>query len=262
MVTAGIDVGTRFLKVSLVEGTDLAGSAIAEMRGSYEKSCSAAMEQALAAAGIRKRAIKKIIATGYGGHLVKKAAYTLKDAACIARGAHFLDNSIRTVIDAGGLFIKVITIDESGFLEQGYENERCAAGSGRFLEMIAESIEIPFGDISLHAAKSTDPYVSNSTCAVFAESDIISQVNAGRSGGDIIAGVINGIAARTASLVQGINTTGPLAITGGLARVKYFREELVRRLDREIIDLVIDPQILPSYGAAILAQGASMNRKK
>jgi predicted CoA-substrate-specific enzyme activase len=210
---------------------------------------------------MKKRKIHKFIATGYGGHLVRKAAYTLKDSACIARGAWFQDRRIKTVIDAGGLFIKVITIDESGFLEQGYENEKCAAGSGRFLEMIAESIDIPFSEISQYASQSLNPYVSTSTCAVFAESDIITQINTGRHGGDIIAGVINSIAAKTASLVQGADARGPMTLTGGLAKVSHFRNELIRRLGHEIVDCSIDPRLLPAYGAAILAQGAELNRR-
>jgi len=261
MITAGIDVGTRFLKVSIVDGTVLIGSAVVEMRGAFKKTSCSALEEAVAAAGIKKRDIKKIIATGYGGHLVKKAAYTLKDSACIARGAWLQDRRIKTVIDAGGLFIKVVTIDESGFLEQSYENEKCAAGSGRFLEMIAESIDIPFSDISQFAAKSMNPYVSTNTCAVFAESDIITQINMGRHGGDIIAGVINSIAAKTATLVQGAAAEGPIAITGGLAKVRHYRDELIKRLDHEVIGCPIDPQVLPSYGAALLAQGAEVNRR-
>ena len=144
MITAGVDVGTRFLKVCLVEGTTPLGHSCYEMdrkfSGLYKKAIEEAIEMARAFRGLRikKKMIKKTISTGYGSNLVKNAEYSLNEPVCIARGAFSLNSNIRTIVDAGGLFIRVATVDENGFLVDDYVNEKCAAGSGKFLEMIAD----------------------------------------------------------------------------------------------------------------------------
>jgi len=104
---------------------------------------------------------------------VKKAAFTLGEAACTAKAAFLLDRDIRTVVDMGGLFITVATLDQNGFLETTHVNERCAAGSGKFLEMVADAVGVPFDKISSLASFATEPYSFTSNCAVFAESEII-----------------------------------------------------------------------------------------
>ena len=144
MITAGIDVGTRFIKVALTDGENLRGYACAEMGPHFDAIIRSLLKEARVQAGAGIWDIKKIIATGFGGHLVKKAAFTLGEAACTAKAAFLLDRDIRTVVDMGGLFITVATLDQNGFLETTHVNERCAAGSGKFLETVAEAVGVPF----------------------------------------------------------------------------------------------------------------------
>ena len=194
--------------------------------------------------------------------MVKKAAYTLGEAACTARASFFLDCNVRTVIDMGGLFITVSTIDQNGFLETTNVNERCAAGSGKFLEMVAEAVGVPFTMISSLASQSTQPYSFSSNCAVFAESEIISQVNAGMKSSDVLAGVIRAVASKAASLIDGAGAEDSIALIGGLAKIPAVREMVSELTGRKMITLPIDGQSVAAFGAALLPQGKKMQRKK
>jgi predicted CoA-substrate-specific enzyme activase len=260
MITAGVDVGTRFLKVCIVESGVMLGSACHQMNGDFKRRYKEAFSEALQAAGanagtrLKPGSVKKIIATGFGAHLVKKATSALAEASCIARGVHELDPRVRTVIDAGGLFIRVIAIDENGSLEQCHMNEKCAAGSGKFLEMISDAINVPFESITEYASQSRDPFHLTNSCAVFAESDVISHLNSGRAAADILAGVIDSIAAKTVTLLESAGAEDLIAIAGGLSRVEAFVESLKKRSGREIVPVSIDPQMLPAFGGAIIAQ--------
>jgi predicted CoA-substrate-specific enzyme activase len=193
---------------------------------------------------------------------VKKAAFTLGEAACTARAAFFLDRNVRTVIDLGGLFITVSTLDENGFLETTHVNERCAAGSGKFLEMVAEAVEVPFAAISSIAAASSQPYSFSSSCAVFAESEIISQVNAGMKSSDVLAGVIKAIASKTASLIESAGANDNIVLIGGLSKVAAVREMLTGLTGRKMMTLPIDSQLIAAFGAALIAQGKMMRKRQ
>ena len=244
----------------MVESGAMLGSACRQMNGDFKHCYKEAFSEALQIAGtnsgirLRPGSVKKIIATGFGAHLIKKASSFQIEALCIARGIHELDAKVRTVIDAGGLFIRVIIIDDKGFLEQCHINEKCAAGSGKFLEMISEAINVPFESITEYASSSRDPFHLTNSCAVFAESDVISHLNNGRAAADILAGVIDSIAAKTVTLIESAGAEDVIAITGGLSRVRAFVESLKKMSGRDIVTVSIDPQMLSAFGGAILAQ--------
>jgi predicted CoA-substrate-specific enzyme activase len=262
MITAGVDVGTRFIKVCVTDGESLRGFACAEMGPHFDAIVRSLLKEARVQAQAGRWEIKKIIATGFGGHLVKKAAYALGETACTARAAFFFDRNVRTVIDLGGLFITVSTIDENGFLETTNVNERCAAGSGKFLEMVAEAVGVPFTMISSLASHSRQPYSLSSSCAVFAESEIISQVNAGMKSGDILAGVIRAVASKAASLIEGAGAKDSIALIGGLAKIPAVGEMLAGFTAKQMITLPIDSQLVAAFGAALIAQGKRMQRRR
>jgi predicted CoA-substrate-specific enzyme activase len=262
VITAGVDVGTRFIKVCVTDGEHLRGSACAEIGPRFDALIRSLLKEARVQARAGRWEIKKIVATGFGGHLVKKAAFTLGEAACAARSAFFFDRDIRTVIDLGGLFITVSTIDKNGFLETTHVNERCAAGSGKFLEMVAEAAEVPFTEISSCAAASRQPYSSSSSCAVFAESEIISQVNTGMKPSDILAGVIRAIASKTASLIDGAGAKDKIVLIGGLSKVSAVRDMLTELTGRSMTTLPIDSQLVAAFGAALIAQGKIIRKRQ
>ncbi|MFA5323983.1 MAG: acyl-CoA dehydratase activase [Smithella sp.] len=262
MITAGVDVGTRFIKVCVTDGESLRGAACAEMGANFDAIIRSLLKEARVQAQVGRWDIKKIIATGFGGHLVKKAAFTLGESACTARAAFFFDRHVGTVIDLGGLFITVATIDENGFLETTHINERCAAGSGKFLEMVAEAVEVPFAEISSCAAESRQPYSFSSNCAVFAESEIISKVNTGMKSSDILAGVIMAIASKAASLIEGAGAKDNIVLIGGLSKISAVREMLTGLTGRNMVMLPIDGQLIAAFGAALIAQGKIVRKRQ
>jgi predicted CoA-substrate-specific enzyme activase len=262
MITAGIDIGTRFIKVCVTDGEGLRGSACAEMGPHFDAIVRSLLKEARAQAQVGRWEIKKIIATGFGGHLVKKAAFALGEAVCTAKATFFFDRDVRTVIDLGGLFITVSTIDENGFLETTNVNERCAAGSGKFLEMVAEAVGVPFTVISSCAAESRQPYHFSSNCAVFAESEIISQVNAGMKSSDVLAGVIRAVSSKAASLIDGAGAKDRIALIGGLSKIPAVKDMLTELTGRRMMTLPIDSQLVAAFGAALIAQGKMMRKRQ
>ncbi|MEN6472688.1 MAG: acyl-CoA dehydratase activase [Syntrophaceae bacterium] len=261
MITAGFDIGTRAFKICLVEDTRLLSCVCRLADRNLEQSIRDCYKQLLAGQSLSRRQVNKAIATGYGANLVTYAAYELSEPACLARAAHQFDPGLSTLIDIGALFIRIVKIDENGFLEDSDVNEPCAAGSGKFLELVAEALAVSFEDISTIARRSLRPYAITSTCAVFAESEIISQINAGVASQDILAGALDALVSKVQALLGKAGDIGKkLALTGGVAKIPALREKLATALDKDLIAPPLDPQLIPAYGAALLAQGRSRRR--
>ncbi len=250
----GRDIGTRFIKTCIVENDRIIGYSIDEANREFNETLEASFLSALKMAGIKKRKIKKTITTGYGRMMFENDANTISEGICLAKAAFHLDKDIKTIIDTGSLFIHIATINEKGKLDDHCENEKCAAGSGKFLEMIAEAINVPIDSISAAALTSSAPYTLSNTCSVFAESEVISQINAGADSSDIIAGVIHSIASKISTLLSRVAADDQIAVVGGVAKIEAFCTILAKELKRTISPLPIDCQIATAYGAALLAQ--------
>jgi len=261
MITAGFDIGTRAFKICLVEDSRLLASACWLADRDLGRSVGRCYKQMLAGLGLRSRQVRKVIATGYGADLVAAAAYELSEPACLARAAYEMDAGVTALIDIGALFIRVVKVDENGFLEDSDVNEPCAAGSGKFLELVADALDVPFEDISAIARRSTEPYTITSTCAVFAESEIISQINAGVASEDILAGALDALTKKVLALLGKAGDIGDrLMLSGGVAKIPALREKLAEALGEDLVQPLVDPQLMPAYGAALLAQGRARRR--
>lgn len=261
MITAGFDIGTRFVKVCVVDGQSVLGYAVEEAGKDMRKIIRNAYKKALERSGVKKRAVERRMSTGYGSALVKKADAAVPEAPCLARAMHALNPGVRLAVDVGGLFINVIGVNPKGFVDGALTNDKCAAGSGKFLEMVSETLSVPFKSISDLALRSNSPYAINSQCAVFAESEIISQVNGGRDGGDILAGVIKSIVTRAVTLIERSDSSGQVALCGGISRLPAFRVMFERMIKSDAYLPHMDPQIIAAYGAALLAEGRAALRK-
>lgn len=252
MITLGYDIGTRFVKACIVEDTDILGSACLEIGNDFRKTLQSVKSAVIKKAGIHGFSIKKIVSTGYGTSLVKESHYKPGVASCIACAACHLDKEVRTIVDVGGLFINVISVDEQGTVRDSLEVEKCAAGSGKFLETIAAAIEIPLADISEIACTSQNPYAMTSGCAVFAESEVISQVNTGARKEDILAGLISSIVSKTTAMLVRSDAQDKIVVTGGVTKFAAFKVFLERELKKEVFCLDLDPQFAAAYGAALM----------
>ena len=261
MITAGFDIGTRFVKVCIVDRDGLAGHAMAEVDKNIASIINRVYKKALLMAGARRRKVKRIMATGYGSELVRGSCVRIPEPPCIARAVNKLTGARGIAVDVGGLFINVISFDENGLVNDSITNEKCAAGSGKFLEMVSETLEIPIKKVSDMALQSNSPYVINSQCAVFAESEIISQVNSGRSGADIVSGVLKSIVSRTVTLIERNEPSGNITLCGGIPKLAAFRVMFNEMIGEHAYVPEMDSQLITAYGAALLARGRVQQRK-
>jgi predicted CoA-substrate-specific enzyme activase len=254
MISAGFDIGTRVIKVCVVEDGRTAGCAKTALDGSIDIVIKKTYESALENAGVKESKIKKVLATGYGSEMLKGKIQPVPEALCVSRAAHFLNNKIRTVIDVGGLFINIVTNDENGRLADVLANDKCAAGSGKFLEMISEATEIPLSSVSSSFSTSRKPYIIKNNCAVFAESEVVSMINEGHDSNDIIASVVYSIASKAVTLLEKMNAPDDIALIGGVSQIGVLGPIIEELSSRKISALPADPQIISALGAALLAQ--------
>ncbi|MBN1365642.1 MAG: hypothetical protein JW976_12600 [Syntrophaceae bacterium] len=258
MITAGLDIGTRVIKACIVDNGKLIGWSKSGLNDRIDRVIKKAYSSALDRAGIRKSKVGKILATGYCSEMLSGKIQPVSEALCISKAAYFFDDKIRTIIDIGGLSINIVTIDDSGHLKDTISNYRCAAGSGKFLEMVSKATEISMSSISSSVITSRRPCSIKSNCAVFAESEIISRINAGHDGNDIVASVLYSIASRAVTLLEKINAPDDISLIGGVSKVDVLRLILEELAARKITTLPAEPQIISAFGAALIAQGKTI----
>jgi predicted CoA-substrate-specific enzyme activase len=212
-----------------------------------------AIRAVLAEAGLERAAISRTVATGYGRNTLAQADRQVSELSCHARGATALWPGVRTVIDVGGQDAKVLSIDASGRLTSFVMNDKCAAGTGRFLEVIARALELDVTELAQAGASAAAPVEISSTCTVFAESEVISHLAAGSPIADIVAGIHASVASRFAGLARRVAPQPPLVMTGGVAN----NVEVVARLSERLgLEIAISPrsQLAGALGAALYAQ--------
>ncbi|MCL5986438.1 MAG: acyl-CoA dehydratase activase [Actinobacteria bacterium] len=253
MIAAGIDVGsisaeTVILKAGKVLVYNILPTG-ANSRTAGEKSFNEALERAR----IKREDVKYIIATGYGRISIPFADKQVTEISCHGRGAHFINKKIRTVIDIGGQDSKVIRVDANGKSTDFVMNDKCAAGTGRFLEVMARSLEIPLEEMGKISLKAKGSATISSTCTVFAESEIVSLVAEGLPIENISSGIHQAIANKIGSLAARVGIEEVVALTGGVAKNVGVRKALEDKLGIKLF-IPDEPQIIGALGAALIAQ--------
>ncbi|UCD35863.1 MAG: 2-hydroxyglutaryl-CoA dehydratase [Nitrospiraceae bacterium] len=254
MITAGIDVGSASTKTVIFdagEGRVLASRVV--VTGAHaQKSARMSFEQALEGAGVRQDDVAFILGTGYGRFNIPFASRQITEIACHARGAHFLFPGTRTVIDIGGQDSKAIRVSEKGDAVDFVMNDKCAAGTGRFLEVIARVLEIGVDRLGELSERSSRRVEISSMCAVFAESEVVSLIASGVAPEDIADGVHRAVIDRVISLAKRISIIGDVTLTGGVVKNSGVLRALKDRIDAPV-NVPEDPQIIGALGAAIRA---------
>ncbi len=251
MIYAGIDAGSRTVKAVLLEAPSLrvlAGDCVDQGVGQGDLA-DRLLEGLLAQAGLTRADLAGTIATGYARSQVR-CDTTITEISCHAAGVHHLLSETRTVIDIGGQDSKVIRLDAGGRVRDFAMNDRCAAGTGRFLELVAQRVEAELAELGQLAARSHKPSAISSMCAVFAETEIIGLLAGGASRQDIVSGVQSAIAARISALAGEVDS--PVVFTGGVARIAGMASALERALHKPVT-VAPDPLMTGALGAAILA---------
>lgn len=255
MITVGIDVGSITAKAAVVRD----GAVIADKLIPTGYNARLAGENVFAAivkeAGIDPSSLDRIISTGYGRKSVTIADKAVTEITCHAAGAHYLNPDVRSVIDIGGQDSKAIALDEYGNVKNFAMNDKCAAGTGRFLEVMSKALDVDLDNFGYFSLSAEEPSKISSLCTVFAESEVISLISKGEKRENIIAGIHESIAARVVAMANRIGLRPPIMMTGGVAKNIGVVKALEKRIGQQI-EVSPQSQLTGAIGAALLAQRA------
>jgi predicted CoA-substrate-specific enzyme activase len=253
MLFAGIDAGSRTIKIVLWDSVRQVVSArgLADQGVQQEMLVMNLLDRLLAEIGHARPDLNRTVATGYARGSIRFAQETITEITCHARGVRAVHPQVRTVVEIGGQDSKLIRLDTDGTVRDFAMNDRCAAGTGCYLEMLARRLDVPLDDLGRLAGSSRTPALISSTCAVFAETEIIGLLASGTPVADIVAGAMASIASRLAGMA-GSRVEAPVVFTGGVARIAGMDQALTVVLGQPV-QIASDPQYTGALGAALLA---------
>jgi len=252
IVALGLDVGSATPKLVGVDGDGKLGwHVIEESDPRVEAQSVRLIELAQAETQLTTKA--SVVATGYGRKLAAGAHRKVTEITCHARGVFDLLGQAGTLIDIGGQDSKVIVIDRTGKVVDFAMNDKCAAGTGRFLENTARRLKIELGAMADVALGATKEVPISSTCTVFAESEIVSLIARGADIDHIVRGLHRALVRRVVALARAAKPSPPFFLSGGVARSRAVRSILSQELGEEVI-VPSDPQLMGAYGAALIAK--------
>jgi predicted CoA-substrate-specific enzyme activase len=230
---------------------DILGYAVILTGVNSTEAAQRALNEALSAAALSRERVRGILATGYGRISVPFADRSATEISCHALGAHRLIPRTGTVIDIGGQDSKVIRVDRNGGVLDFAMNDKCAAGTGRFLEVMAAKLQVPLAEMGTLALDTTGEVSISSVCTVFAESEVVSLIARNHPTAEIIRGLNRSIVNRVWSMVQSVGVQPEVTLCGGVAKnkgvVAFFEEKLGQR-----VHIPDEPQIVGAYGAALM----------
>ncbi|MFO7906300.1 MAG: acyl-CoA dehydratase activase [Planctomycetota bacterium] len=253
MICAGVDAGSRTIKAVLLESDTLEviGTGVVDQGVEQDQLARELLEAVLQQQGLHRDHVRMLVATGYGRKLIREADAAVTEVTCQATGIAHRVPGTRTVIDIGGQDSKLLRLAADGGVSDFVMNDRCAAGTGRFLEVVATRLGVRLPRLGEMAKESQTPATISSMCVVFAETEIVGLLAQEISARDIAAGVQAAIAARVAAMACQ-QVTSPIVFTGGVAMVPGMDAALARSLGESVI-VARRPQLTCAHGAAVLA---------
>ena len=253
MITVGIDVGSITTKAAVVEDGKLITDRVIKTGFNAKDAGKKVFNDILAELNLTVSAIDGIISTGYGRNTIDFAGKAVTEITCHAAGANYLSPEVRSVIDIGGQDSKAISIDENGAVRNFAMNDKCAAGTGRFLEVMANALQVDLENFGQFSLSAQHPSKISSLCTVFAESEVISLISKGEMRENIIAGIHESIASRVVAMSSRVGLTAPIMMTGGGAKNVGVLRALESKLGQSI-EVSAKTQVTGAIGAALLAQ--------
>lgn len=248
----GIDIGSSSSKAVIInEQKKIMGKAVINT-GAGTQGPDKAVTAALREAGIGREQIKAAVVTGYGRITYDQADKQITEISCHAKGVAHLMPDARTVIDIGGQDAKIIRLDANGKVENFVMNEKCAAGTGRFLEVMARILDCGIDNLAKLSENATEEIIISNTCTVFAESEVISQMASGAKRENVAKGAHKAVAKRVAGLGSRVGITPGVAMTGGVALNKGVVDALEKEIGEKIV-VAENPQLMGALGAALFA---------
>lgn len=253
MIVAGCDVGSLTAEAVIMNNGSILGSEIIRVRPTSEQSAKDVMDKLLLRLGMSYDDIEYCVSTGYGRETTPFADDNISEISCHGRGAHWLIPSIRTVIDIGGQDCKAIRVNSEGLLEDFIMNDKCAAGTGRSLELMAEALGVDITELGPLSLEASSAVVITNQCSIFAEMEILHYMCEEKSVADIAAGINESMARRVKMLAGKVGVKRDAGMTGGVAKNVGVVKFLGTMLGVEFIQFPEDPQIIGALGAAVFA---------
>jgi predicted CoA-substrate-specific enzyme activase len=256
MIAAGCDVGSLTAKAYIMTEKGRLASEIIRVKSTNISSANEVMEKAMASARLRFSDLDCCCSTGYGRHEIPFAKMNMSEISCHGLGAFHADPSVRTVIDIGGQDCKVILIDANGSIRDFIMNDKCAAGTGRSLEILARTIGVKLEELGKLAVKSKKPINITNKCSIFMELEVLNHLYARKRLKHIACGIADAVAKRVAGLAKAIDIEDNICITGGVSKNPGVVRQLAYHMNRSFKSLPVDPQIIGALGAACYAMQA------
>lgn len=255
-ITAGVDIGSTATKALVLKDDQIAGFSVRSTGSDPDRSALHCLERALEKASLKMDSIEYIVSTGYGRRAFTRSMNQINEINANARAAAWLGSAagtIRTIIDIGGQDSKVISLDKDGMVKDFIMNDKCAAGTGKFMEVIAQILEVELKDMGEISLRATKPIKIASTCVVFAQSEVISLIAQKKAKEDIIAGINWAIASRIVNMGKRIGIKDVVFFDGGPAKNIGVRKALEKELGMRVY-VPKNPQVINALGAALTAR--------
>ena len=261
MLVAGVDVGAATAKTVILGDGKILGYAVRPVGYDVKLAANEVSKEALDRAGlsISMDDLDYVVSTGYARESIEFTNKTVTEIICHAKGAYYMIPSARFIIDMGGQDSKAIELDPKGNITNFVMNDKCAAGTGRFLEIMAKVIQLPLEDIGKLSLQARNEIKINSTCTVFGKSEVASLIRQGRDKRDVLAGLHVAISNRVYNLLRRVGIKPDFTITGGIAKNIGVVHRLEEKVDLKAL-LPEEPQIVGALGAAIFARDRLSNK--
>jgi len=256
VIVAGCDVGSRTGKVVIMSGGEILASSIVLRSTDAVATARAAMQQALAHAALSMADLQYVVGTGWGKLNIPFARQMITEIASQSRGANWIDPAIRTVIAMGGQDCKVLRVDGRGIVSDYVNNDKCASGTGRFMEDIARVLGLRLEDLGEISLRSESPVTISTQCSVFAKSEVVSLIAEKKAVTDIVAGIHAAIVSRLLTLLHRLGIEEKLILSGGVGKNVGLVQRLEERLGIKLVKPAVDPQLIGALGAALAARHA------
>jgi predicted CoA-substrate-specific enzyme activase len=255
MIVAGCDVGSLTGEAVIMEDDSIIAHEIMRVRPRPELTAEEVTSKALAKANLGFQDLDYCVSTGYGREKITFANSSISEISCHGRGAHWVNPEVRSVIDIGGQDCKVIRVDKKGYMVDFVMNDKCAAGTGRFLEGMAKVLGVNLEALGPLGLEGRSPIAITKTCTVLSQFDVMCLLSDGRNRADIAAGIANAMADRVTKMAKRVGVRKEVAMTGGVAKNSAVFESLQEVLGMELLQMhTVDPQIVGALGAALFAR--------
>lgn len=254
MAVAGVDIGSRTIKAVIMEEGKIISSFINDSILQGVQAALDTLSEALKSAGLKQDDLQQMVATGYGRFQFPGSEKHISEISCHARGVHWYNPEVRTILDIGGQDSKAINCDEKGRLENFVLNSKCAGGTGRFLEVIADLLDVSIDELGELSQRSTKDISFSTVCVIFAKTEALNMLREGVEKSDIAAGLHNSIATVTSTMLHKISLKKEFSLTGGVAKNTGVIEKIGNKTGM-VPYICPEPQLVGAIGAALFAEG-------